>query len=98
MGTSQYVWAFGVFSWGLGMFLFFTVARYLEWKLLADRFSFLNLRGAIVTLLISLVMGCLFGAFTAPRLSDRTLDVNYARPRQNAQQLRRARTATSRTS
>jgi len=48
------------------MFLFFTVWQYLEWKLLADRFSFLSPTKSIVSLLIWLVTGWLFGVFSAP--------------------------------
>lgn len=34
LNRTQYVWALGVFTWGLGMFLFFVILRYLDWKLL----------------------------------------------------------------
>lgn len=75
LSKTQYVWACGVFSWGLGMFLFFTVLRYLEWKLLGDRFSFASY--IIVGLPVWVAAGWLFGVFTAPhrrvqhRLSDK---------------------------
>jgi hypothetical protein len=48
------------------MFLFFAVWKYLEWKLLADRFSFLSPTKSMVSLLIWLVTGWLFGVFSAP--------------------------------
>jgi len=34
LNRAQYVWAFGVFTWGLGLFLFFVILRYIDWKLL----------------------------------------------------------------
>lgn len=43
LSRTQYIWAGGVFQWGVGMFVFFTLSKYLEWRLLGDRFSYLSL-------------------------------------------------------
>jgi hypothetical protein len=67
LGKTHYVWAFGVFSYGLGMFLFSMISKYLEWKLLGDRFSHTSPTHIIVGLLIWLAGGWLFGVFTAPQ-------------------------------
>lgn len=34
LNKAQYIWALGVFTWGLGMFLFFVILRYLAWRVL----------------------------------------------------------------
>lgn len=67
LSKAQYVWAFGVFSWGLGMFLFSTVWKYLEWRLLGDRFSYSISAQLIAGLLIWLLAGLLMGVLGAPR-------------------------------
>ena len=62
----QYVWVCGVFGWGVGMFLFFTISSYLDWRLLGDKFShlsFLRISGEFLTWLAA---GWLFGVFSAP--------------------------------
>ncbi|HKW76694.1 MAG TPA: hypothetical protein VJN64_14280 [Terriglobales bacterium] len=66
LSRTQYVWFFGVFTWGLGMFLFFTISRYLEWKLLGDRSANQHSTQIIGALLIWLLAGWLFGLWTAP--------------------------------
>ena len=66
LSRTQYIWACGVFEWGVGMFVFFTVAKYLEWKLLGERFSYLSPVHIIVGLLTWLGVGWLFGALSAP--------------------------------
>ena len=66
LSRTQYIWAFGVFSWGVGMFVFFTVSKYLEWRLLGDRFSYLSPVHSIVGLLTWLAVGWLFGVLSAP--------------------------------
>jgi hypothetical protein len=67
LGRTQYIWACGVFQWGVGMFVFFTVSRYLESRLLGERFSsFLSPVGITVGLLTWLAVGWLFGVFSAP--------------------------------
>lgn len=66
LSRTQYVWFFGVFAWGLGMFLFFTISRYLEWKLLGDRSAFQHATQLIMSLLVWLLSGWLFGLWTAP--------------------------------
>jgi hypothetical protein len=49
------------------MFVFFTVSRYLESRLLGERFSsFLSPVGITVGLLTWLAVGWLFGVFSAP--------------------------------
>lgn len=70
----QYVWAFGVFSWGLGMFLFSTVWKYLEWKLLGDKFSYQSLAHILVGLLIWVLAGFLFGVFSEKHRKGRRPD------------------------
>ena len=66
LNKMQYVWGFGVFSWGLGMFLFFTVSRYLDWKLLDDKFSRLSPVRILFYFLIWLAAGWITGIFGAP--------------------------------
>jgi hypothetical protein len=68
LSRTQYIWAGGVFQWGVGMFVFFTLSKYLEWRLLGDRFSYLSLTPVdmIVWLLSWLAVGWLFGVWTAP--------------------------------
>jgi hypothetical protein len=63
LSKTQYVWAFGVFSWGLGMFFFSTVADYLGRELLGATSPIHIIAG----LVICLGAGCLFGVLTAPR-------------------------------
>jgi hypothetical protein len=65
LSRTQYIWAFGVFQWGLGMFVFFTVSKYLEWRLLGDRFSYLSPVRIIVWFLTWLAVGWLVGVFGA---------------------------------
>src|SRR5689334_17541178 len=60
----QYVVAWGIFAWGLGMFLFFVVHHYLEWKLLGYAFSYQSPGRIIVGLLICLAAGCGYGVST----------------------------------
>jgi hypothetical protein len=65
LSRTQYIWAFGVFQWGLGMFVFFTVSKYLEWRLLGDRFSYLSPVRIMVWFLTWLAAGWLVGVFGA---------------------------------
>lgn len=67
LSRAQYIWAFGVLSWGLGIFLFSTVWKYLEWKLLGDRFSYSSPARIVAGLLTWLLLGFLVGVFSAPR-------------------------------
>lgn len=67
LSRSQYVWAFGVFSWGVGMFLFWTMAGYLQWRVLSDPSEYPTLRRTIGGVVIWFTTGLLFGTFTAPR-------------------------------
>ena len=66
LSKAQYVWAFGVFSWAGGMFLFLFLHRYLEWKLLGDRFPYPTPRHIIVGLLQCLLLGWLVGVLSSP--------------------------------
>ena len=68
LSRTQYIWACGVFQWGVGMFVFFTLSKYLDWRLLGDRFSYLSLTPVhmIVWLLSWLAAGWLFGVWIAP--------------------------------
>ena len=61
LNKPQYVWAYGAFGFGLGVFFFLTVWDYLKWKLLADQFSHFNSRQLIVRLAISLSVGLVVG-------------------------------------
>jgi hypothetical protein len=63
---TQYVWACGVFMWGLGMFVFSTIFRYLDWRLLGDKFSHLSAMRVLEEFLTWLVVGLAFGVFSAP--------------------------------
>jgi hypothetical protein len=66
LSMSQFVWACGVFRWGVGMFSYFTITRYLDWRLLGDRFSYMSPKLLLVELAISLGLGWVFGVFSAP--------------------------------
>ena len=62
----HYVWGYGVFSVGSGLFLFATIRQCLYCKLIVDRFPHLSGPNLALRLLICLAAGLLFGAFTAP--------------------------------
>jgi hypothetical protein len=66
LDRTQYVWTCGVFRCGLGMFLYFTISRYLDWRLLGDKFSYLSPRVIFVGLFICLGAGWVSGLFGAP--------------------------------
>ena len=70
LNRAQYVWACGVFRWGLGMFLFFAISKYLDWRLLGNRFSYLSPMRTFGLLLTWLAAGWLFGVFSAPHRED----------------------------
>jgi hypothetical protein len=70
LSRTQYVWTCGVFRWGLGMFLFFAMSRYLDWRLLGDKFSYLSPMRTLGLLLTWLAAGWLFGVFGAPHRED----------------------------
>jgi hypothetical protein len=65
LSRTQYVWACGVFEWGLGMFLFFIVYRYLKGRLLGDRFLYPSPTNFVVGLLIWIAAGWVFGVISA---------------------------------
>ena len=66
LNRTQYVWACGVFRWGIGMFVFFTISRYLDWRLLGDKFSRLSPMGIFGAFLAWIAAGWVFGVFSAP--------------------------------
>ena len=49
------------------MFVFVAASRYLDWKLVGERLSYLSPMRIILWLLIWLAMGYLFGSVNAPR-------------------------------
>jgi hypothetical protein len=63
----QYVWGFGVFSWGVGMFLFSAVWAYLFSKPIFYGFSRPTLTHLVSELVTWLAAGWLVGFFSAPR-------------------------------
>ena len=63
---SQYLWGFGVFSWGLGAFLYATTFDLLSWELLGERGYYSTPLRIIVQLMICLVIGWLVGVFGSP--------------------------------
>jgi hypothetical protein len=64
----QFVWGYGTFTWGIGMFLCFTMWDFLDWKLLADQSSGANLRPERIgaRLLLMLIGGAILGFWSAP--------------------------------
>jgi hypothetical protein len=66
LSTTQYVWAWGVFRCGIGMFLFFAISRYLDWRLRGDSFSRLSPKLIFGALLIWLAVGWVVGVMGAP--------------------------------
>jgi len=72
LSRTQYVWAVGVFSFGLGSFLFSIVSEYLEWKLLGEQLSYPSPTHIIVGLVIWPLAGWSFGVITAPRRKNGT--------------------------
>ena len=61
----QYVWSFGVVEWGIGMFFFFTVSDYLEWKMLGYRLSYRTPKQIIMELVTCMAIGLLLGFWSA---------------------------------
>ena len=66
LSKRQYVWGFGVFAWGIGIFLFFALRDYLSWKLMGDRFSHPTAIRIILELIIFLGAGLTVGLYGAP--------------------------------
>jgi hypothetical protein len=69
LGLWQYFWFVGVVRWGTGMFLFTTSLRLLEWKVLGEATASHSVRFTLGNLVLSLVLGMLFGYLSAPRES-----------------------------
>jgi len=65
LSRTQYVWAFGVFSWAVGMFFFSVVFGYLRWKLLGEQFAYPTPRHIAVDLLVCLLMGWVIGVLSS---------------------------------
>ncbi len=65
----QFVIGYGVFSWGVGMFLCFFTWDYLLWRFADDLWSgrHIQLEHAGRSLLIWLAIGLLYGLLVAPR-------------------------------
>jgi FtsH-binding integral membrane protein len=61
LSKGQYVWAFGIFTWGIGMFLFMNVWDYLQWRVIGDTFLRLDAKHVALTFLIWVVAGCFVG-------------------------------------
>jgi hypothetical protein len=75
LSERQYVWGFGVFSWGTGMVLFSAILDYLFSKPISYRFSHPTVRHVVIELVVYLAAGWLVGVFTAPKHSDAELPV-----------------------
>ena len=60
----QWVWAFGAFMWGGGMFLYSTMFDYLSWRVMDDQFSHPRLGHVIVRLVVTVLFGALFVVMT----------------------------------
>jgi hypothetical protein len=67
LSKRQYVWGYGVFAWGTGMFLFFVLTDYLSWRMLGDRFSRPTPVRVALELVIFLGAGWTVGAYGAPK-------------------------------
>src|SRR5690242_18699850 len=74
LNKMHYLWGVGVFSFGLGMFLFFATWKYLEWKLLGQESSPPSAARAILGLLFSVAVGLSWGMWSAPRRKSASLD------------------------
>ena len=66
LSKRQYVWGYGVFAWGTGMFLFFARRDYLSWRMLGDTFSHPTPARVLLELIIFLGAGWTVGAYAAP--------------------------------
>lgn len=75
LGRWQYVWGFGVFSWGVGMFLFSAVWDGPFSKPIPNGFSHPTVTHVVVGLAIWLTAGWLVGIFTAPKHSGSELPI-----------------------
>jgi len=63
LSKRQYVWAVGVFSWGIGMFFFYAISGYLDWKTLGPSTSPMHI---MVWLLGWLATGWLMRVLSEP--------------------------------
>jgi len=63
LSRKQYVWAVGVFTFGIGMFFFSATFQYDDWKLVGAPMSPMHI---MVRLLGCLAGGWLFGLLSAP--------------------------------
>lgn len=75
LSKRQYIWGFGVVTWGVGMILFNTICSYLVSKPIPDRPAQTSAARTVVGLLSSLIMGWLFGVLSAPRNNSSGLPV-----------------------
>jgi hypothetical protein len=66
LSKRQYVWGYGVFAWGTGMFLLFALRDYLSWKMIGDSFSHPTPARVVLELFIFLGAGWTGGAYGAP--------------------------------
>jgi len=71
LSKRQYVWSFGVFSMGIGVFFLTALRDYLPWELAGERHSHLE-ASVLIRLIISLAIGWLVTSLTVPqqRISD----------------------------
>ena len=68
LSRTQYIWSVGVFSWGIGMFLFSTLWNYLDWRLFLNyKAWYANLGDIVERLLAWMAAGWLVGFFGAPK-------------------------------
>jgi uncharacterized membrane protein len=67
LSRSQFLWCYGVFSFGMGIFLFNTVFDYLDWKLLSG-YPLNNRSVRIVSdFVVSILCGLFFGYWRVNR-------------------------------
>jgi hypothetical protein len=76
LSKGQYVWAYGIFSYGIGMFLFMTVLDYLQWKLMGDAYMHRDAKHIFINLLIWLAGGCFVGVMAYRHRPDADLSGN----------------------
>ena len=66
LSKQQYVWGFGVFAWGAGMFSFVVLRDYLFWKVMGDVFLRPTPPRVLLELIIWLGAGWTLGLYGAP--------------------------------
>jgi len=66
LSKRQYLWGYGVFTFGTGMFLFSALRDFLAWRMRGDLFSHPTPARIVLELVIWLGVGLTVGAYGAP--------------------------------